>query len=96
MAATAEFGDPAAFGYRLGVLEKNEVHYADKLRIVEGEVDGVSTEQAVQRAELTGLTATVSDLKDAVKWTNRILIGLCISITGSAVAVVLTIGSAHP
>lgn len=96
MSATAEYGDPAAFGFRLGVLEKNEVHIADKLRGVETEVDDVKKDVAVQHEQIGGLTASVGELKDAVKWTNRILIGLCLSITGSAVAVVFTLGGAHP
>jgi len=95
MAATAEYGDPAAFGFRLGTLERNEVHMADKVRGIEDSVDTVRTKQAVHDEQIGGLSTSVGELKDAVKWTNRILIGLCLSITGSAVAVVFTLGG-HP
>lgn len=84
MAATVDPFDDRALGFRVAVLERNETHNADKLARVDDVVDEHSRTLAVQQEWNANLTAAVSELKGAVTWTTRTLIGLCVTIAGSA------------
>lgn len=88
MAATQYMDDATAIPIRVATLERNETKLADKLSKVDDEVAKHDTALAVQHEFNLNLTAAVSKLEGAVTWMNRSLIGLCLTIAGSAALVV--------
>lgn len=92
MAATADIFDDRALAFRVNTLERNETYNADKLARVDDVVQTHSTTLAVQHEQITGLTFAVTKLDGSVTWMTRALLGLCLTIAGSAGALVYTLG----
>lgn len=79
--ATVPFADPT-LPYRVQILE-------DWRTRTDPVIEQYGQDIAAQRERDLGHGAAIAELRDSIKWNTRALVGLCVTIAGSAVGLAL-------